>query len=64
MAKVNVVNLTRRNKERNTIQTETEASYTVFEWMVNVISKSILMARDTGKNREKSVKFCNSTKNL
>lgn len=31
MAKVNVVNLTRRDKERNTIQTETEASYTVFE---------------------------------
>lgn len=31
MAKVNVVNLTRRDKERNTIQTETEASYTIFE---------------------------------
>lgn len=31
MAKVNVVNLTRRDKERNTIQTEAEASYTVFE---------------------------------
>lgn len=31
MAKVNMVNLTRRDKERNTIQTEAEASYTVFE---------------------------------
>ena len=31
MAKVNVVNLTRMDKERNTIQTEAEASYTVFE---------------------------------
>lgn len=31
MAKVNMANLTRRDKERNTIQTEAEASYTVFE---------------------------------